>query len=83
MAKPSAFVGTAIYKTAVLEGDMLSRPWVKEFQQAAAQLISPVTANVPATSVSVGVFGQIATDGTWLYVAVGTNSWKRIALAAF
>lgn len=38
---------------------------------------------VPATSTSTGAKGDIAFDATYIYICVATNSWKRIALAAF
>lgn len=38
----------------------------------------------PATSAAPGINGQIATDGTYLYVYSSTaGAWKRITLAAF
>lgn len=40
----------------------------------------------PKTSTSAGTPVQIQgleTDGTYLYVCVGTNSWKRILLSSF
>lgn len=40
-------------------------------------------ANAPATSTSAGTKGQIATDGTYLYVCYATNQWKRVTLDAF
>jgi hypothetical protein len=43
--------------------------------------------NVPSASSSPGFEGQIATDGTHLYIAVstgsGTNTWKRVSLSTF
>lgn len=85
MARQSAFAGQGIYNTPVLQpkSNLISREWAKQFQQATVQLISPVSANVPATSASPGTFGMLATDGTWLYVCIGNASWKRIALTAF
>lgn len=38
---------------------------------------------VPATSTSPGAAGSLAIDAGYLYVAVGTNTWKRAALSAF
>jgi len=37
----------------------------------------------PATSTSSGAPNMIATDGTYLYVCIAADSWKRVALAAF
>lgn len=42
-----------------------------------------IVVSAPATSSSAAKPGQIATDGTYLYIATGTNQWKRIALATF
>lgn len=41
------------------------------------------SANVPANSSSTGVTGTITWDSGFLYVCVGTNSWKRAALSTF
>lgn len=39
---------------------------------------------VPANSAAPGGFGQIAEDGTYLYVwSVAGNSWRRITLDSF
>jgi len=38
---------------------------------------------VPATSSAAGVVGQIAQDGTYLYVCTAANTWKRAALTTF
>jgi hypothetical protein len=37
----------------------------------------------PATSSATGVVGQIAQDGTYLYVCTAANTWKRVALTTF
>tara|TARA_Y100000004_G_scaffold161202_1_gene189139 strand:- start:8818 stop:11625 length:2808 start_codon:yes stop_codon:yes gene_type:complete len=39
--------------------------------------------NVPASSSAVGFAGHIGLDANHLYICVGTNSWKRIALSTF
>ena len=44
---------------------------------------SVVSSSVPATSGSAGTAGQIAFDGSNLYVCVATNSWKMVALSTF
>lgn len=43
---------------------------------------SPWT-GVPATSTSTGTVGQLAEDGTYLYVCTATNTWMRTALSTF
>lgn len=86
MQPQSAFASTALYQTPVIEGQPGSRftwPWVQQFLQAAAELRAPAAGQVPASSSAPGQLGQIATDGTYLYVATGTNQWKRIALSSF
>lgn len=37
----------------------------------------------PATAVSTGTPGQVAYDSTHLYLCVATNSWVRVAMAAW
>jgi len=38
---------------------------------------------VPATATSAGVLGQVAADANFLYVCTATNTWKRVAIAAW
>lgn len=40
-------------------------------------------AAVPATATSTGIAGQKAFDATNLYICVATNTWRRVALAAW
>jgi hypothetical protein len=57
------------------------RKWLELIPPA---LTSPANSGtVPAASTSQGIGGQMATDGQFLYIAVGKNSWKRLALSAF
>jgi hypothetical protein len=42
-----------------------------------------VTSTVPTTMTSVGRLGQMATDGSHLYVCIGPNQWRRVALSTF
>lgn len=60
----------------------MSFGWAQYFQFAAQQLKTPANQTPPALSNAPGTFGQIAIDGNFLYVSVGTT-WKRIALANF
>ena len=39
--------------------------------------------SVPATSTSAGTPGDVALSTTYLYVAVATNTWRRVALTTF
>ncbi|WP_417777086.1 hypothetical protein [Stutzerimonas xanthomarina] len=38
---------------------------------------------VPAAATSNGLVGELAIDSTHLYVAVGINTWRRVALSTF
>lgn len=38
---------------------------------------------VPPTAGSAGAPGQLASDGTYLYVCTATNTWKRVAVSTF
>jgi hypothetical protein len=42
---------------------------------------TPVSA--PANASSTGTAGQIAYDSGFIYVAVATNTWKRVAIATW
>jgi hypothetical protein len=37
----------------------------------------------PGSSGAVGATGQLALDSDWLYVCIGTNTWKRTALTSW
>lgn len=37
----------------------------------------------PATASASGVIGQVAVDGSYFYVCVAANSWKRAALVSW
>ncbi len=42
-----------------------------------------IPAGTPATAGASGVAGTISYDASYLYVCVATNSWKRVAIAAW
>lgn len=57
------------------------RKWLELIPPA---LTSPANSgSVPAAPAAQGIPGQMATDKNFLYVCVGANQWKRIALNAF
>lgn len=39
--------------------------------------------SVPASASATGSLGQFASDATFLYICVGTNSWRRISTTTF
>lgn len=58
-----------------------ARKWLELIPPA---LTAPANSGtVPPTAAAQGIVGQMASDGNFLYVCVGKNSWKRIALTAF
>lgn len=42
---------------------------------------APSWVAVPATSASAGTAGQMAYDGSYLYVAVAANTWRRVPIS--
>ena len=44
---------------------------------------TPALSTAPTTTTSTGVAGQIAYDSSYLYVCIGTNSWKRANLSTW
>jgi hypothetical protein len=67
----------------VLQGSGFSVSWYQWFATTVARaLLSPATSSVPVSANAPGTLGQMATDGNYLYVYIGT-SWKRTALAAW
>lgn len=61
----------------------LTAPWIQWMISAWTNLRSPAGTTVPANSTVAGVPGQLAYDQNFLYVCVGVNLWKRIALTNF
>lgn len=43
----------------------------------------PILVSAPASASATGVAGQFAYDADYIYVAVGTNQWKRAALSTW
>lgn len=39
--------------------------------------------SVPSTSTSTGAWGEFAFDGNYMYIATGTNVWKRVGLSTW
>jgi len=72
-------------KKANADGSGVALPHVNWFQSVAAGVnASPqITGVVPANSASKGEPGTIAFDANWLYICVGLNIWRRVALSAF
>lgn len=61
-----------------------SYAWKKWFELIPPRLDSPASSGtVPKTAASQGIQGQMASDGNFLYVCIGANSWKRVALSVF
>lgn len=48
--------------------------------EAAAGGTIPVWVSVPASSSAPGTAGQMAYDGSYLYVAVQNSVWRRVAI---
>jgi hypothetical protein len=46
-------------------------------------LLTVLNGDVPTTSKSAGIAGQITSDQNYLYVCTAQNTWKRVALSAF
>jgi len=83
MSVSQTFAG--LNRTKVLNDDgTVSWMWLKGLNALAQSADAPAnSSNVPSSSTSAGQFGQMATDGTYLYIAVGASLWKRIALTSF
>ena len=45
--------------------------------------VDAVTVPVPASATAAGQPGQIAQDGSYLYICTALNTWKRVAIATF
>jgi hypothetical protein len=50
---------------------------------AVQNLLGANTTSVPLTKNSTGSAGQIAANGTHLYICVATNTWRRVTLSAW
>lgn len=48
---------------------------------AAADHVHPTFVDTPASKTADGVKGQMACDGSYLYICTDTNTWKRVAIS--
>jgi hypothetical protein len=65
-------------------GSGIARPHIKFMQDVQAAVnAAPQITDIPATSTAKAQPGEMAFDANYLYVAVGVNIWKRIALSSW
>ena len=64
--------------TTFISGTVIASTWLQEVND---QLYLKTTA--PTTATSTGTTGQIASDGSFLYICTATNTWKRVAIASW
>ena len=64
-----------------LESNPVQARWQTRIRQEVN--LAQISATAPATHSDAGQFGQLATDGAFLYVCVAPNSWKRVAIATW
>jgi hypothetical protein len=65
------------------DGQSVAWQWQQGFNKLSQAVAAPASSgNVPTSSSSPGTFGQIATDGIYVYV-YGLTGWGRAALSAF
>jgi hypothetical protein len=71
--------------TKVLDaGGLFSNVWIQIWTNWWTSIRAPANVTAPPfNSLATGVIGQIAFDQNFLYVAVGTNKWKRLPLTNF
>lgn len=68
----------------LVDGSGVPTPSTAQWMTRLQQVVNfPVSDSFPATATSMGVAGQIATDGNYVYVCTATNTWKRAALVTF
>lgn len=48
---------------------------------AAVDHVHPTFVATPASKTASGVKGQMACDGSYLYICTDTDTWKRVAIA--
>lgn len=92
-----SYTANSVPLTTDLETNELAINWVdsKAFTKNAAGQIVSVTlgggggssglswSSVPASATATGTAGQIAYDGSKLYVCTATNTWKRTTLSSY
>lgn len=81
LASPS-FTGTPVAPTATA-GTNTTQLATTAFVAAAIAAANAAWVAVPATATSAGTAGQRAYDANFLYICVATNTWRRVALAAW
>lgn len=69
---------------AVTEQGHLTIEYRKFLDKIPEALSSPAkSGSVPATTDAQGIPGQLANDGTFLYVCVAPSLWRRVLLSAW
>lgn len=64
------------------ESGVPTRGWREWFELIPPKITSPGNSgSIPEAANSQGIGGQMATDGTFLYICIDTNSWKKVALS--
>lgn len=73
--------GGTIYQCQVEAGGQPS--WVKIAAKVNAEFPVDTVSAPPASSASTGTAGQLIATTSFLYVCVATDTWRRVAIAAF
>lgn len=64
-------------------GTLTERLRVQSTGRTVVQSLNVPTATTPASATATGTTGDICWDANYIYVATGTNTWKRAALATW
>lgn len=75
------FSGYVVVGATSTGGDTVNRLQVSGSVIASQYRLSALSTNPPATVSSPGTLGEIRIDANYIYICVGTNSWKRAQLS--
>lgn len=56
---------------------------IKEGGTNLSSKYAPIMVGAPASATAPGTTGQMAQDGSYLYICTATNTWKRVAIASW
>lgn len=75
--------GSIIFKTSLAGASGSTDNPLTEIARITTKGLILTTVTVPGSAGATGTTGQIAYDGSFIYVCTATNTWKRVAIATW
>jgi hypothetical protein len=82
----SANLDTTVTKNQLVTGEILTTTDTKQMYLFDGTNLIPVVrarGTSPSSASDTGIAGEIAYDADYIYICVGTDEWKRVAIATW